>query len=69
VRMTKAKAVVAIIGALVTATTVALSDNVFDISDTTQLVVVLIEQAAIAYAVFAVPNKPVDAPTTRAARY
>lgn len=61
-KMTKAKAFMAAIGAIISVGTVVLADNVFEINETALLVTVIIEQAAMVYAVFQVPNKPVPAP-------
>lgn len=56
---TKAKAWVAAVGTLITALSAALSDDVFDINDTTQVVVTLVSAAASVYAVYKVPNRTV----------
>lgn len=56
--MRTAKAWVAAIGALTTALTSALSDDVFDINDTTQVVVTMVPIVATLIATYAVPNRP-----------
>lgn len=55
--MTAAKAWVAGVGAVCTALTAALSDNVFDVNDTTQVVATVIMTAATIVAVYKTRNK------------
>lgn len=56
--MIVAKAFVAAIGAIVTALTVALADEVLDLSEVGQLVAVAVTGAATVYGVWKVPNRP-----------
>jgi hypothetical protein len=53
-----AKAWVAACGALVTAVTAALSDDVFNINDTVQVIVTMVPIIATLITTYAVPNKP-----------
>jgi hypothetical protein len=55
--MYMAKAVVAFLGAVVTALTAALADDVFSIGDVSQLVVTLVPIAITAVTTYAVPNR------------
>ena len=61
-KMTKAKAVVAGVGAVVSILTAAFADDVFSASETGQVTAVLVEQAITVWAVWRVPNKPAAAP-------
>jgi hypothetical protein len=54
-----AKAWVSFAGVLVTSLTAALSDDVVDISDTTQVIVTLVPALATLYAVYRTPNRDV----------
>ena len=56
--MRTAKAWVAATGALVTALTAALSDNVFNINDTVQVIVTMVPIVATLVTTYAVPNRP-----------
>lgn len=55
--MRTAKAWVAATGALVTALTAALSDDVFNVDDTVQVVVTMVPVIATLVATYAVPNR------------
>jgi hypothetical protein len=55
--MTAAKAWVAFAGTLVTGLTAALSDNVFDINDTAQVVITLVPAFATLYGVYQTRNR------------
>jgi len=52
-----AKAWVAAIGAVVTAVTAALSDDVFNVDDTVQVIVTMVPIIATLVSTYAVPNK------------
>jgi hypothetical protein len=54
--MRTAKAWVAFAGTVVTALTAALSDDVFNIGDTTQIIVTLVPAFATLYATYQTPN-------------
>ncbi len=56
--MRYAKAIVAAVGALATALTGALADNVLSVDETGTLVAALVAGAATVYAVYATPNRP-----------
>ena len=56
--MRTAKAWVGFAGALVTALTAALSDDVFDINDTTQVIVTMVPVFATLYGVYQTRNRP-----------
>lgn len=56
--MRTAKAWVGALGAVVSALTAALSDDVFDINDTTQVIVSLVPVLATLYAVYQTRNRP-----------
>lgn len=55
--MRTAKAWVATVGALVTALTAALSDDVFNVNDTVQVIVTMVPIVATLVTTYAVPNK------------
>lgn len=55
--MRTAKAWVAATGALVTALTAALSDDVFNINDTVQVIVTMVPVIATLLTTYAVPNR------------
>lgn len=55
--MRTAKAWVAATGALVTALTAALSDDIFNIDDTVQVVVTMVPVIATLISTYAVPNR------------
>lgn len=55
--MRTAKAWVAFAGTVVTALTAALSDDVFNINDTTQVIVTLVPAFATLYGVYQTPNR------------
>ena len=59
-QMTKAKAVVAAVGAVLTVASGALADDVLDVSETASLIAAVLSGAATVYAVYRVPNKPVQ---------
>ena len=61
-KMTKAKAINAAVGAVVSILTAAFADEVFSASETSRVVAVLVEQAITVWAVWRVPNKPAPAP-------
>lgn len=56
--MRTAKAWVAFVGTGVTALTAALSDDVFNINDTTQIIVTLVPAFATLYATYQAPYRP-----------
>ncbi len=56
--MHTAKAWVAFVGTVVTALTAALSDDVFNINDTTQVIVTLVPAFATLWSTYQVPNRP-----------
>lgn len=56
--MVIAKAWAGVFGALVTALTAALSDDVFDINDTTQIIVTMVPVLGTMWAVYATRNRP-----------
>jgi uncharacterized membrane protein YhaH (DUF805 family) len=55
--MRTAKAWVAAVGAVVTALTAALSDDVFNVDDTVQVIVTMVPIVATLVSTYAVPNK------------
>ncbi len=56
--MTTAKAWVAFVGSIVTALTSALSDDVFNVSDTQQVVLTAVPALFTLYATYQVRNQP-----------
>jgi len=59
-KMTKAKALVAAAGTIVTALSAAFADNVFDGSEVGGVVSTVVTAAIAVWAVWRVPNKPVE---------
>lgn len=57
--MSKAKALVAAVGAFITTLQQLLMDNVFDMNDWASLITSVILLGATVYGVFRIPNKPV----------
>lgn len=55
--MRTAKAWVAAVGALVTAVTAALSDDIFNVNDTVQVIVTMVPIVATLVTTYAVPNR------------
>jgi hypothetical protein len=60
-RMRRTKMIVAAVGTVATVLTSALADDVLNASETATLIATVIEGAATVWAVWRVPNKPVDA--------
>lgn len=60
IRTTKAKAIAAAVGTLCTVVTAVFADNVLDTSEVGSLIAGAVTAAATIYAVFKVPNKPVQ---------
>ena len=59
-KMTKAKALVAAAGTIVTALSAAFADNVFDGSEVGGVVSTVVTAGIAVWAVWRVPNKPVE---------
>lgn len=59
-KTTKAKAWVAALGSLLMALSVAFADDVVSVGETGTVVTVLIEAALTVFAVYRVPNNPVE---------
>lgn len=60
IRTTKAKAVAAAIGTFCTVVVSVFADNVLDVSEIGSLIAGAVTAAGTIYAVFKVPNKPVQ---------
>jgi hypothetical protein len=58
--MTRTKAWIAAIGSVVTAIGSALADNVFDSNDVATILTATVSAALTWYAVYKVPNRPVE---------